>query len=226
MSFILTNARDLFEVSSEIDPEKHKNPNQGDKTPTFSQPKKPTYHIFDKNDVEKSCQSFAKHISTYRDLSGTNMPRDKKEDLSSQLHQSVHKSGGFTVKRHFKDAPKAGYMVSLTQKTEQTHPENDLHPYHVQNYMNQHKHQLAKINAHIGGWHDPETKKVYLDVSHHFPKMEDAVRAGRRANQLAIFDLKAGKSIYLQKKDSQETPNLNYRSVKEMVDAGLGNLKG
>lgn len=115
-----------------------------------------------------------------------------------ELIDAIHKNGGFSVKDHLGDGPKAGYMVSKNKSTEQAFPEGGFGPQHIQGYLDQHQKELASPNAYFGAWHDPESKKVYLDVSHHYPDFEKAKQVGRNAHQLALYDVGEGKTVYIQ----------------------------
>jgi hypothetical protein len=57
--------------------------------------------------------------------------------------------------------------------------------------------KLSEPGMHLGGWHDPESNKVYLDVTEVFPKgsLDAAMAAGTARNQIAITDLSTFKSI-------------------------------
>lgn len=47
----------------------------------------------------------------------------------------------------------------------------------------------------LGGWRDPESGRVHLDVSVVVETLAEALVLGRSAGQLAVFDLDAGKSV-------------------------------
>jgi hypothetical protein len=131
-----------------------------------------------------------------------------------ELADAIKRHGGFSVKNHVDDGPTAGYMVSKNKSTEQAFPEDGFGAHDIQHYLDEHKHELSAPNAYFGAWHDPETQKVYLDVSHHYPSFEEAKKVGRDANQLALYDVKEGKTVYLGARgqrsyfDPQVDPNV------------------
>ena len=94
--------------------------------------------------------------------------------------------------------PKAGYMVAVPGHTEQ-HDASDIAGAKgasiIQGYASAHADALAEPGAHIGGWTDPDTSKVVLDVSHNIPNRQQAISAGRQRNQKAIYDVARGKDI-------------------------------
>ena len=96
------------------------------------------------------------------------------------------------------DQPKSGYMVALPGHSEILNA-GDLHsergPSIINGYVAAHAGALMQPGAHIGGWHDPDSGKVYLDVSHNIPGRFQAIQAGITRNQKAIYDVKRGKDI-------------------------------
>lgn len=155
------------------------------------------FHFLPKDDANKAHQFLWQSINEMPKPSPDGKSSGSKEAVPSlMLHQAVRKNGGFTVKDHLGDAPKSGYMVSLNKSSERSYRDNELKPQHIEAYRQQHAAELKQPGAHLGGWHDPNTKKVYLDVSQHFNNLDHAMQAAKRGKQLAIYDLKAGKSIY------------------------------
>ena len=57
--------------------------------------------------------------------------------------------------------------------------------------------KLSEPGMYLGGWHDPETGMVHLDVTEVLPKgsLDQAVALGSARNQIAITDLSTFKSI-------------------------------
>lgn len=118
--------------------------------------------------------------------------------VSAKVLDIIRKNpNGFSVTLNG-DQPKAGYMVASPGHSEILNA-NDLHsergPAIIQGYASTHAAVLAEPGAHIGGWHDPDSGKVYLDVSHNIPGKFSAIQAGINRNQKAIYDVKRGKDI-------------------------------
>lgn len=104
-------------------------------------------------------------------------------------------NGGFTIDGNFKPIQeKKGFMVSL-YGYEKTYSLNgdykalkaDLIKY--QAIVKQYK------NVYIGLWVDKDL--IYLDISKHYNSKKRALQAGINNDQLAIYDIKKGESIYL-----------------------------
>ena len=102
--------------------------------------------------------------------------------------------GGFTVSPVTGTRVTAGYAVSV-------HPEHekiitrrvtalDLH-----HYVSTARDALALPGRVFGGWRDPDTGSVYLDVSVVTPSLPDAMALADRYRQLAVYDFATGQSI-------------------------------
>lgn len=104
--------------------------------------------------------------------------------------------GGFTYDPRTDAEPTEGFALSV-------HPERSkvfasasevtkqaLAEYTIKNWD-----LLSQSGNHIGGWNDPQTGKVYLDVATVKPTAAEAEALALNHDQIAYFDLKAGKSI-------------------------------
>ncbi|MBE1574799.1 hypothetical protein ACFORH_42670 [Amycolatopsis roodepoortensis] len=102
--------------------------------------------------------------------------------------------GGFTVDPATGDAARTGYAVAV-------HPEYEhICDGHVTaedlaDYLIRTRHVLALPGRVFGGWCDPGTRRVYLDVSAVVATLHAALELGRDAGQRAVFDLDAATSI-------------------------------
>ncbi|XVV04506.1 hypothetical protein ACQPW3_03555 [Actinosynnema sp. CA-248983] len=102
--------------------------------------------------------------------------------------------GGFTVDPATGAAVADGYAVSVDPYYERTHDQpvtaDDLAAYLVTA-----QRAFALPRRVLGGWHDPDSGRVHLDVSVVVPTLAEALELGRSAGQLAVFDLAAGNSV-------------------------------
>ncbi len=105
--------------------------------------------------------------------------------------------GGFSVSPQG-DVPSKGYMVSIPGRTKIL-SQGDLHGKAAQGIINDYARAnadvLSKPGAHIGGWQDGGSGKVYLDVSHNVGNQREAVKMGKAHNQIAIWDVKRSREI-------------------------------
>ena len=85
--------------------------------------------------------------------------------------------------------PKSGTMVSLPGHEEMIGKASDLTPNTVSQYIAKHRKALDAKGNYLGGWLDTSTGAVYLDVSKRHRTVEDGIRAGVKADQIAIVTL-------------------------------------
>jgi hypothetical protein len=119
------------------------------------------------------------------------------------LHPNVLRTitknpGGFSVKPKNGKMPSNGYMVSIpghTQIVSEAALKGPQGGDIIKQYANAHADVLNDPRAHIGGWTDKATGKTYLDVSHNISGRSAAVSAGKKHNQIAIWDVKHAKEI-------------------------------
>jgi len=52
--------------------------------------------------------------------------------------------------------------------------------------------------AFLGAWRDDKSGSLFVDINHWYPRRDDAMDAGRRNNQLAIFHCGTNESLYLE----------------------------
>lgn len=106
--------------------------------------------------------------------------------------------GGFSVDPRTGDDVRTGYAVAV-------HPEHErvlAHPVGIGDliaYVVQVADALALPGRVFGGWRDPQTGSVYLDVSAIVADYSDAVALARKTDQIAIFDLTAGESVRVER---------------------------
>lgn len=150
-------------------------------------PDAPVYHILP-DDPHEACAVLRAEIADRRANRTARLTA-----TAGDYRDAIRAHGGFTVRNHIGDGPVAGYMVSLNKSTERTHPDDSFDDADVERYRQEHAAELAAENAYLGAWH--HDGKVYLDVAHHFPDVESAMRAAREHDQLAIYDLGHGVEI-------------------------------
>jgi len=111
------------------------------------------------------------------------------------IHQA---DGGFTYHAVTGAQPSTGYALSLHKDRERVIPNaKDLTLDDLVDYTYQNRDLLEQDSNYLGGWHNPNDGKAYLDVSTVVPSRDDAERLGREHHQLAYFDLEKGQSVDL-----------------------------
>lgn len=111
----------------------------------------------------------------------------------SELKQMVKNNGGFSVNTNG-DSPKSGYMVSI----------RDLYKIDIdlidQSDIDFASNIANQVNGFIGGWldvNDTNINNFYMDISINIQNKEKAIELAKQNNQLAIYDVSSGESIYL-----------------------------
>ena len=104
------------------------------------------------------------------------------------------KSGASLDKELKQKKKNNGFMCSIlgyekTFKPEQTEEIEKT----IVNYS-----KMLKHNQFIGVWNDDGL--VYIDISKHYTNKQDAIKNGIKNKQLAIYDLRLRRDIYLTKK--------------------------
>jgi len=56
---------------------------------------------------------------------------------------------------------------------------------------------LNKFDS-IGSWKDEESGLIYIDASHHYSNLEEALEAAKANGEIAIFDLETPGTIYIK----------------------------
>ncbi|OKI38876.1 hypothetical protein A6A25_01345 [Saccharothrix sp. CB00851] len=102
--------------------------------------------------------------------------------------------GGFTVDPTTGADVTAGYAVSVDPYWERVH-EHPVTADDLAAYLATARRAFALPRRVLGGWRDPNSGRIYLDVSVVVPTLAEALELGRSAGQLAVFDLTARKSI-------------------------------
>lgn len=114
--------------------------------------------------------------------------------ISSMADALSVPDGGFSVNPTDGSDVRTGYAVAVHPEHEKIYNKrvtsNDLHA-----YIARAKDALSLPGRVLGGWRDPVTGRVYLDVSVVTPHLFYAIKLARETAQLAIFDFSTLKSI-------------------------------
>lgn len=97
--------------------------------------------------------------------------------------------GGFTIDVRTGARVNCGYAVSIFPQFSTELPLADATPAVIGEYIERHAAVLHNPFNRLGGWHDPETGRVWLDISLVLASRNEAIRWAEASNQIAIFDL-------------------------------------
>lgn len=112
---------------------------------------------------------------------------------------AVEETGGFTASINGGELPKTGYFVSDPKFGEVVPNDKwNLQWNPAFAYLEEKEAELNLQGRYFGAWLDNDTGEIYLDVNRHVDSKEDALTIAKWNNQLAIFDIAAGKEIRLE----------------------------
>lgn len=116
--------------------------------------------------------------------------------VNDKMIEEILKNGGATLDTNYNNFnANAGYMVSLYGYETKINIDNiDAIKKEIET-----KKEIAKqLNAYVGLWVD--NVLMYVDISKHIINYNRALEVARNNEQLAVYDIKNDKSIYLNYK--------------------------
>jgi hypothetical protein len=118
---------------------------------------------------------------------------------------SIEKTGGFSVHPVSAKSPTTGFMCATVPNAEKVFSSSEeITQPAIQSYLDEHAAFLSENpKLHLGGWIDPDTEKVYLDLSEQFEDEASAVAAGIKYNQLAVWDVEGKREVRIRRDDEQ-----------------------
>lgn len=128
--------------------------------------------------------------------SGGDISNDPMRPLFDRLAQP---DGGFTYQPLTGDEPHEGFAVSIYPERSVAIRADKFTFDHLAKYAYHNVDLLTDSRNHLGTWHDPDSHKIFLDVSIVAKSAGDAARLCREHDQKAYFDLKAGRSVEVDK---------------------------
>jgi len=116
-----------------------------------------------------------------------------------RLLNDLKSKGGFTYHPVTGDIPKEGYAVSIYPQYEKVISSSEISQKAINDYLREHRQVFADDpRAYIGGWHDVEAGKVYLDISVVVNDTKTAEELCRQHGQEGYFDFKSGKTVIVK----------------------------
>src|SRR5690606_22206801 len=115
-------------------------------------------------------------------------------DIHELALSLMEPDGGFSIDLKTGEHITEGYAVSIEghELPLKFATSLDLFDYVIDNFD-----ALYQEHRVFGGWHDPESGMVDLDVSEVYPDLDTGMRRAVERNQLAVFDLVSGESVRL-----------------------------
>jgi DNA topoisomerase-1 len=117
----------------------------------------------------------------------------KEGRLASAMSRAVKTSGGFTLDDRTGKGLTDGYSVGVFPEHSGTFDAKEFTKQKAKAWLAQNRRLIKDPRIMVGGWHDTETGKVWLDLVRIYPKHQKdiALGVGRKRNQIAIADLEA-----------------------------------
>jgi hypothetical protein len=115
--------------------------------------------------------------------------------LSSLIDSLRLPDGGFTVQPFLGHRPTDGYAVSVFPEAERVYP--SVSPHALAAYLHHWSVLLHEPDNFLGGWHNPESHLIHLDISRVVHTRIEALLLAQMHHQAAYFDIAAGQSVYV-----------------------------
>lgn len=106
-----------------------------------------------------------------------------------KLLERLRADGGFTMNPRRWTDQQHGIAVATTNIPPLVKPIKTIKSSDIEAWIKKNQVPLAKRDTRIGAWVDESDGNVYLDVVSIFHDRDKAVAAGKKNNQIAVFDL-------------------------------------
>lgn len=135
-----------------------------------------------------------RHLPNKHDQSSHASGGGVSTEIAASILERVKENGGLSVNMVTGAEPSSGYMVAKGSKVAAIVSADDFYdpvkgPQALSNYMKRNKSDLATGKNYLGVWHNKEDGKVYLDVSENIQSKSKAITAGRKRDQISIWDV-------------------------------------
>jgi hypothetical protein len=116
-------------------------------------------------------------------------------EASKALNRLRHPDGGFTMNPATNREEYLGFFVSRYPDREFAINANELRYIDIQRFREANADLLNQPDHFLGGWHDPDTGIVSLDVSEKTTSAEAARVIAADHSQAAFYDAQVGESV-------------------------------
>lgn len=149
---------------------------------------------------EKPVRQVVKHLPGQHDQKTHGHRR------GGRLLRDIERSGGFTYQPITGDTPKEGFALSIYPEHEKVIsadlPQQEKARLITQ-YIKDKKEIWSKPDHYVGGWHDTESGKIYLDVSIITRDNEVARKLAIQHGQEGYYDLGKGETIIVKRPEER-----------------------
>lgn len=118
-------------------------------------------------------------------------------DFAALADRLSRPDSGFTISTTTGSEPSGAghYAVNIYPELSKVVSLEHIRPVDIYNYMRKNDAVLTRPGHYMGGWHDPETGKIWLDVSVVTKDRAQAEQMAKAHDQIAYFDFGTGKSV-------------------------------
>lgn len=116
-------------------------------------------------------------------------------EADKALNRLRHPDGGFTRHPETGREEIVGFFVSPYPEREKAIAVDELRPRHIREFREANRDLFNQPGHYMGGWHDPETGIVSLDVSVKTESAEEARDLAGQHQQVAFYDAQTGNSV-------------------------------
>ena len=127
------------------------------------------------------------------------VPPEHGSSRVSRLRGFLEVTGGFTLHQHSGEPVRAGYSVCADPSATLCFPLHEWDDDQVGGWLATWTERILGTELHLGGWLEPSTLHVWLDVVRVYPthRRGDAVELALAHRQRALFDLDQGRLVML-----------------------------
>jgi hypothetical protein len=154
-------------------------------------------------------QKMALAKSQGRDVDAQRLEADK------ALSRLRHPDGGFTRHPETGREEIVGFFVSPYPEREKAVKVEELRPHHLREFREANQDVFARPGHFMGGWHDPETGMVSLDISVKTESAEQARALASQHQQVAFYDAQMGSSVDVDTTARNRIADLHDNTEKE-----------
>lgn len=125
--------------------------------------------------------------------------------------------GGFTRDPETGREEMAGFFVSPYPEREKAMMVGEIHPRHIREFREANDDLFSQPGHYMGGWHDPETGIVSLDVSVKTEFFEEARELAGQHQQVAFYDAHTGNTVDVNATARERIAGLLHRAKGNQV---------
>lgn len=136
-------------------------------------------------------------------------------EADKALSRLRHPDGGFTRHPETGREEIIGFFVSPYPEREKAIRAEELRPRHLREFREANRDLFTQPGHFMGGWHDPETGIVSLDVSVKTESAEQARDLASEHQQVAFYDAQTGNSVDVDTTARDRIADLHDKTERE-----------